>query len=322
MEKIIFVTQTLGVKSGCGVGLIGKLIGESLIKSKKYNIELLYTDNPNELESLIVSSNPSLIIYNYHKITTPWIKNPYLRNKYPNIKHVMIHHDIHQRIINSYIPSSNFGFKYVISPDPTLIGNDNFFIVNRLIPPYNPSEYVDNKIPKIGFQGFGPRHKGIHKIAEQVQKEFDEAIIRLHIPFSFYEDSQGIQARNRVAEVKSIIKKPGIKIESSHDLLPTSDIIKFLSENTINCYFYDYLDGAGLASSPDYALAARRPIAVTKSHQLRNYQNLTPSICIEDNSLSDIISFGLSPLNGLYNQYSEDNVINDYENVIKKILEN
>jgi hypothetical protein len=321
MEKIIFVTQTLGVKSGCGIGLIGKLLGESLIKSDKYNVELLYTDNPNELETLIITSNPSLIIYNYHQTTTSWVNNSHLRDKYPNIKHVMIHHDIHQRIINTYTPSSNFGFKYVISPDPTLTGSDNFFIVNRLIPPYSPLDYVDNGIPKIGFQGFGPKHKGIHKIAEQVQKEFDEAIIRLHIPFSYYEDPHGIEARNRVSEVKSIIKKPGIKIESSHDLLSTSDIIKFLSENTINCYFYDYLDGAGLASSPDYALAARRPIAVTKSHQLRNYQNLTPSICIEDNSLSNIISFGLSPLNELYTNYSEENVIKDYENVIKKILE-
>ena len=81
------------------------------------------------------------------------------------------------------------------------------------------------------------------------------------------------------------------------------------------------MDGAGLASSPDYALAAKRPIAVTKSHQLRNFLSISPSICIEDNSLKDIISFGIEPLKDLYQLYSEENVIKDYELTIEKILE-
>jgi hypothetical protein len=104
-----------------------------------------------------------------------------------------------------------------------------------------------------------------------VQEEFDEAIIRLHIPNSFYGDPNGWAAMQRVEEVKSIIRKPNIKIQHSHNLLSTNEVIDFLNENTINCYFYDYLNGAGLASSPDYALATNRPIAVTKSHQLRNF---------------------------------------------------
>ena len=54
-------------------------------------------------------------------------------------------------------------------------------------------------------------HKGIEKIAYQVIKEFDEAIIRLHIPNSFYVDPQGYQARARVNAVRQIVsKKPGI----------------------------------------------------------------------------------------------------------------
>ena len=158
-------------------------------------------------------------------------------------------------------------------------------------------------------------------INAEIIEEFDEAIIRLHIPDSRYGASIQ-EAYTRVEEVKRITKdKPNIKIESSHELLDTQGIIDFLSQNTINCYFYDYMDGAGLASSPDYALAAKRPIAVTKSHQLRNFLSISPSICIEDNSLKDIILFGIEPLKDLYQLYSEENVIRDYELTIEKILE-
>ena len=320
MEKILFVTQTLGRKAGCGIGLIGKLLAESLVKSKKYDIEVLYTDSEKDLEDRIIAIKPKVIIYNYHSITTPWVHNQKLRKRYSNIIHIMLHHDIHQRIIDTYKPRKNLGFKYLVTADPTLKGNDNVFLVNRLTPPYKPKPYVDRGFPVIGFQGFGPRHKGIHKIAEKVQEEFDEALIRLHIPFSFYGDPNGNEAKSRVSEVLAIIKKPGIKVEASHELLSTEKIVEFLGENTINCYFYDYLPGAGLASSPDYALSAKRPIAVTKSHQLRNFIGLTPSICIEDNSLKDIISFGLKPLEQLHKAYSEESVLRDYEEMIDKLL--
>jgi len=319
-NKILFVTQTLGYKAACGIGLIGKLLGESFVKSKKYNFEILFTDSSAELEAKILEINPACIIYNYHSITTDWMNDASLRNKYSQIKHIMIHHDIHQSIIDNFHPSQYFGFNYIVSPDTTLVGSQNVLTVSRLIPPYRPTNYPENTIPVIGFQGFGAPHKGIHRIAEAVQREFSEAVIRLHIPYSHYGDSQGIAAHQRVTEVRQIITNPNIHVEASHDLLSTEEVIDFLAGNTINCYFYDYLHGAGLASSPDYALAVNRPIAVTKSHQLRNFIGLSPSICIEDNSLRDIISFGLDPTKELRRKYCEENVIEEYENILEKII--
>jgi len=320
MEKVLFVTQTLGHKSCCGIGLIGKLLSESLVKSKKYNFEILFTDCLNQLDLTIAKINPRVVIYNYHAIASTLAQDNNIRQKYPNIIYIMLHHDMHQQLIDNYSPAANFGIKYLITADTTLKGNEHVFLVNRLIPPHKPKPYVDLGIPIIGFQGFGPPHKGIYRIAQHVQHEFDKAIIRLHIPFSFFGDSHGTEARARVSEVRNIITKPGIKVEATHDLRSTEDIIDFLGQNTINCYFYNLLPGAGLASSPDYALAARRPIAVTKSHQLRNFIGLSPSICIEDNSLKDIISFGTKPLENLHKLYTEESVISDYEKIIDKLL--
>jgi len=316
---VLFVTQPLGDKAACGIGLIGKLLVESLVNSTKYEFIAVYTDNNSVLESKILEHNPKFIIYNYHSITTVWLHDTSIRNKYPDIHHIMIHHDMHQQRINEFEPSNYFGFKYVIVGDTTLRAKKNVFLVNRLIPKYERGAYSVNEIPVIGYQGFGQQHKGIYKIAYAVQKEFDEAIIRLHIPFSFYVDPSGIEARKRVSEVRSIITNPKIQIQASHELKSTQELLEFLAGNTINCYFYDYLDGAGLASSPDYALAVNRPLAVTKSHQLRNFLGLNPSICIEDNTLKDIISFGLEPTRVLRERGSEENVITEYENILTEI---
>jgi hypothetical protein len=184
----------------------------------------------------------------------------------------------------------------------------------------NDDELRRDIIPIIGFQGFGFPHKGINRIAYKIQEEFDEAIFRLHIPCSFYGDPNGDSARQRVAEVQQIITKPGIKIEASYDFLSDEEIVKWLNNNTVNCYFYDYLENSGIASSPDYAISARRPIAINNSRMFINLHDLTPSIEIEKNSLKQIIENGITPLLPIYEKYKPQNVVCDYENVCDILL--
>jgi hypothetical protein len=211
----------------------------------------------------------------------------------------------------------------LLADDPSVVGNDNVFITNRLIPPGPTVEYVEPAKPIIGFQGFGPPHKGIAKLAHMVQDEFDEAVLRLHIPFGYYEDLihgfKGSNAYARVQEVKQIITKPGIEVIATHDLLETQEIVNLLAQNTINCYFYDYLDGCGIASSPDYALAAKRPIAVTRSHQMRNFWDI-PEVLIENSSIKEIIARGTAPLDPLYKAYSKESVWADYSAMLQKLI--
>ena len=140
------------------------------------------------------------------------------------------------------------------------------------------------------------------------------------MPNSYYCDPSGIEARNRIIEINRIITKPGIKLEISTNFLSDEEIIQWLSENTINCYFYDKLECSGIASSPDYAIAAKKPIAINNSAMFKNLHNLEPSIEIEKNSLKQIIENGITPLIPIYNKYTKENVLKDYENICDKIL--
>lgn len=327
----LFLTQKNGTiddatKSYCGIGIRGKLTSDILTNAKYSNFKYiqLMTDNNNELEQAINKFNPSVIIYNYHSITMPWLNDRSIRNKYTNIKHIMIHYDLLQSHIDNFDSNLFEGFQYVITDNDKLItNNSNVFIVPRSIP-YSENIILDKNrddiIPKIGFQGFGFPHKGIHRIAHQIQKEFDEAIFRMHIPFSFYGDRNGDIARNIVFEIKQIITKPGIKIEVSHEFLSDENIIKWLNENTINCYFYDYLHNSGIASSPDYAIAARRPIAINNSRMFINLHDLTPSIEIEKSTLKEIIQNGLVPLEPIYQKYTHERVCKAYDNICSTLI--
>ena len=329
-QNILYISQKIGYSNNekyhCGIGIRGKLNSDILKKSDKYNFIQCFIDNTIDLEELVQKYLPKVIFYNYHSTTTPWITNDILRQKYLNIVHIMIHYDMHQHLIDTFNPNNFANFNYILTDDDTLKGRDNIFIVPRSIPMNDlfteDYQVTNSNIPKIGFQGFAVPHKGIPRIARQVQDEFDDAILRFHIPFSYYSDQSGDIVRHILNEVYSIITKPNIKIEVSHEFLTDEEIIRWLHENTINCYFNDYLDGSGIASSPDYAIAARKPIAITRSHQFRHMWDLSPSIMIEHNSLKTIIKNGIFPLKKLYDKYTHEKVIQAYENICDKFVTN
>ena len=322
-SKVLFISQKMG-RDGtqsvkCGVGIRGKLTADlltaSIDASTKFEFISCYIDNDTELETAIVTHQPKVVIYNFHQDTTKWLMNQTIRKKFKTIKHVMIHYDVTQHMIDNYTPESNYGFEYVATDNQFLKLNKYFKLVTRSIPNIWPiKEHLLSFVPTIGFQGFAVNGKGMHKIAFYVQNEFDEAIIRLHCPQPYY--TQHNVLADRLAEMRSIIKKPGITFEISTDFKTDTEIISWLSQNTINCYFYDENNKGGLASSTVYALAAKRPIAITRTTMMRDMWDLSPTIEIERSTLKTIISNGFSPLVPLYEKYSHTNFIQSYENIV------
>ena len=114
----------------------------------------------------------------------PWVLSPDLQ-RLIRCKHALVFADSNQETADTFGPEKWYGFHYMIAPDKTLsIKNPkNFFTTTRLIPPYKPTtEYIENDIPTIGFQGQIVPEKGLDHLVTQVQNEFDEAIINLHCP--------------------------------------------------------------------------------------------------------------------------------------------
>lgn len=325
MKKILFICQKIGFQvndaAHCGVGILANLTSSIVKKSIKHNFTQCFVDSQHELDTLVQDHDPDVIIYSYHEGTTKWIRGQDLHEKWPHIKHVMIHYDIHQSMADNFHPNMFNGFSHIITDDITVKGNENIFVVPRSLPTDDPyASPVPHDPPIIGYQGFAFAHKGINKIVSAVQEEFDEALIRLHMPSSYFVDPAGHRTAAQVEAVNRIICKPGIKVEVDTEFLSNEEIVKWLSKNDINCYFNDYLDGAGIASSPDYAFAARKPIAITKSFQLRHLWNLQPNIIHSPtNTLSQIMGYGVAPLVPVYEQNTHNALILAYENIVDHI---
>src|SRR5205814_885154 len=89
-----------------------------------------------------------------------------------------------------------------------------------------------------------------------------------------------------------------------------------------NAFFYEENKDKdrGIASVTDSALAVNRPIAITRSKMFRHLFSATPSICINDSTLKQIIQNGIEPLRSYKKEWCEDNLIWDYERIIDKVI--
>jgi hypothetical protein len=153
-----------------------------------------------------------------------------------------------------------------------------------------------------------------------ILEEFNVAKIRLHIAYATYGDASGVMARAEAEKCRKMIYKKGISLEITHAFKSIDQLIDWLAQNTLNAFLYDGFPGRGISSPPDYALSARKPMALTKSYMFKHLLDAEPSIFIEDLSLKEIIANGLEPLQQFYDKWSEEKLSQTYEKIITTIL--
>jgi SAM-dependent methyltransferase len=299
----------------CGVYQYGRSIADALVNSKA--ISFLYTEcsESDEYYSIVEKFNPSAIIYNYHPSTLPWLTKKVLRKI--KVPHIDIIHEVTQEVADA---ADDSFFDYHIAPDPTLLNkNPLVFKTGRLVLGYK-NQYELPKIPIIGSFGFGTAGKGFQKLISRIQDEFDQAIIRLHIPFAAFGDSDGRSAHSIAAQCKELIVKPGIELQLSHEFLSQNQLLDFLAQNSLNAFFYDEIKGRGISSVIDFALAVQRPIAITNSSMFRHIISTSPTICVEESSLIIILQNGAEPLSRYRLDWNEANLTWDYERIAEIVL--
>lgn len=311
-KKIIIISHK---EQQCGVYQFGRNVAEVLAKSKKYSFIYSECSSAEEYYSKVADIKPVAIIYNYYPSTLPWLNKKIIRKI--AVPHIDIIHEVTQEVADA---ADDSFFDYHIAADPTLLlKNPIVFKTGRLIPKYE-NRYTLPEVPTIGSFGFGTAGKGFEKLVSTVQNEFDDAIIKLNIPFAAFGDSGGSGARAIAEQCEKIIVKPGIQLVLGHQFLTQEQVLQFLAQNSLNAFFYEENKGRGISSVIDHALSVQRPIAITKSTMFRHVHSASPSICIEDSSLKQIMQNGTDPLVRYNREWSEANLIWDYERIIESVL--
>jgi hypothetical protein len=334
-KNVLFITHK---KSKCGVYEYGKNIYNALKESNNFNFIKVECSNFVNLKNAINKYQPIFVIYNYQQSVFPWLTPkifPKIRkNVVANIPilQIGIIHEVTQNIadtatnyrknflVNAALRLNNSIFDFYIAPDTTLLlRNPIVFKTGRLIPFYK-NPYPEPIIPTIGSFGFAYHGKGFEKIVQIVNNEFDEAIIRFNIPFGDYVDQNGVNAKSVLNECKSYITKKGIKIDVTHHYFNDDELLDFLAQNTINVFLYEDKSNRGISSTLDFALAVKRPIAISDSIMFRHVLNKTTSICVNNNSLKSIISNGFTIIQELYDDWDEKNLVWEYDRILNLIL--
>jgi SAM-dependent methyltransferase len=311
MRSVLFVSHS---QQNCGVYQFGKRIAQALSKSLKYRFVYCEVDRQDSLCTAIAAEKPVAIIYNYYPSTMPWLRSSFIRKI--QVPQIGVLHEVTQSIADH---ADNSLFDYHIAPDPTLIlRNRIVFKTGRLVANY---ENVSNSplLPTIGSFGFGTDGKGLEYLVAAVQESYEEAVIRLHLPAAAFGDPNGDHAKRIVHRCNQLLYKPAVRIESRHDFLEESDLLSFLAGNTCNAFVYNNVLGRGISSVIDYALGVNRPIAIRRTTMMRHLHCVDPSICLEDRSLREIIDSGLAPVQHLRDEWSEQNLIFDYERIVDSV---
>ena len=301
MRKVIFANHK---EMQCGVHEYGLNVYNNIQHSKNFDIIYAEAEKGKEfVEHLKKHPDLYAIIYNYYPSTMSWLDQKTLDERSKYVKQFILVHETGTPEADGYIHL-----------DPTYEEHYNHFKTVRPLLQYDGS-YPSNDIPTIGSFGFGFGNKGFPEIVQRVNEEFDEARIKLVIPFAKFGDSDGKSAKSIASICRNIPLKSGIRLEISHNFLGTADVLKFLASNDINAFFYHPSYGRGISSVIDYALSVRRPIAITKSYQFKHLDNYP--IHIEDLNLVDILAQGVTPLEPIYKLWSRENLIKDYEKILE-----
>ena len=311
-RKVLFVNHS---EAACGIHQFGKRIARALAGPGTSEWIYCECDDARTYSERVAAENPDAVVFNYYPATMPWVSAALLQQD--GVPCASVLHEICATSADSVLTDV---FDLQIAHDPTLPGDTDALLragrplalAPRLTPP--PPQLT------IGSFGFALPGKGFARVVTKVEREFDDATIRLHIPRSPFADPHGKELERCVAECRAANRKPGIRLELTHDLLADADLLEFLAGNSLNVFLYAASRSRGISSVLDLALAVDRPIAITKSAMFRHLHDLTPSICIEDRSLGEILASGTAPLGALRERWSPAATRADYERLADRLL--
>lgn len=294
LSKVIFISNT---PDRCGVNQYGKSVYGLLSKSDKLQMCYAPCDTYVDAVQQIYRFSPDVIVYNYHRYTMAWLDKSFVK-RFPKMKQIAIEHEVS-------MPAPKNLTKRI--PQATL---------PRVLYPCV-DKYKDKDIPIIGSFGFGGWHKNFHGLVSMVQEQFDEAVIRLHMPPSAYIDPTGEIAKQVSFECISRVEKPGIKLEIDFDFFTLDQLLTWLNQNTLNAFNYvRNKKQIGISSVIDWALSARRPIAISDSFMFSHLADVAPLIRMDMNPLQNIIDRGTRVLEPYYRKWSNEAFIKTWERIL------
>jgi hypothetical protein len=281
-------------KANCSIYESGRMIYESLVLSKKYTLDYIEVDENNRK----IPDNYDFYAFNYHHITMGWLDTKCIRNL-PGLKLTFILEILPN---DPFVLCPSEDFDVYCALDPTMnIPDQRVYAFSRPLEiPKKLIPYCEPTKPVIGSFGFATPGKGFELVVEAVNKEFEEAVVRINIPAGTYTDDLWELHNCNYSEYLSDLcrktAKKGVEVIVTHNYLTKDQLIEWCGQNTLNCFLYDR-NLPGLSATTDQAISSGRPLAVSDNKTFRHitqyikpypHRNLKESIALSQAEILQI----------------------------------
>ena len=301
MKNILIINR---LAKNCGIYQYGLNIFNTLKKNGINNYFYIETNDFQNLSEFLLVNNIDILIFNWYKPVMNWLTQEVLNNLSQYEKYI-IYHDGEYPYFNN--------ISGILINDPTKkVDNVYEYNIGRCL--FNNIETKNkNKQITISSFGFPFLDKGFQKLLNKVNNEFSGAIVRLHLPHANI-DTFNLLKNQTLNEIKKFdLGKNELII--TEDYLNNDEILNWLSESNINCFYYDEKPSHGISSVIDYALSVDVPIGISKSIMFRHIYS--EDIDLDINTIQKIINNGLNPIYNHKKMWSNKNFILKFNNIFK-----
>jgi hypothetical protein len=308
LKKVLYVSRNT---QRCGVHDYGERIVDIFKNSKKYKYIVSYPNNNKEFLSAVFEHRPDAVIYNYHFATLYWLNQN--TKEIIDTPQIMIYHE-------SNVTFEPDGICKVDCTGEDDLENNIVHLPRPLHDNLQQTEFLKYDVPVIGSFGFGFANKNFPTIAQLVKDQFEDAVLRLSIPYAEFGDNDGRSAHLEINKIENILSGTKIKLEVNHNFLDTQQLYNFLSNNDLNVFCYDIMPGRSISGSTDYALSVKKPIALSRSNMFNHFHKYNLDIYVDQTPLKKIMEMGIEQLQPMYNEHCNSNILDKIETVISKAI--
>jgi radical SAM superfamily enzyme YgiQ (UPF0313 family) len=261
-------------KANCSIYESGVMVYNCLKLSDKYSID--YTEiDPRNLKL----DKYDFYFFNYHHATMNFIDTSTVRR----LSGLTIATILETLPNNPFplCPPGDFDIYCAIDPTMNIPDRRVYAFPRPLEVAEHITSYKETGNTVVGSFGFATPGKGFELVVDAVNREFDEAVIRINIPCSTYADDVTFKLfRQKYSDYLSDLckkaAKPGINVVITNDFMDKRELIEWCGQNTLNCFFYDR-NQPGLAATTDQAITSERPMLVSANDTFRHiHQYIKP----------------------------------------------
>jgi hypothetical protein len=289
----------------------GLMVFNCLKRSNQYHLEYIEIS----FDERTIPLGYDFYFFNYHPSTMYWMDTSKLK-QIPGLIITMVMEVLPD---DPFVlcPDNHFNGYCVL--DPTIKKSKKVFAFPRPLElNTDVKPYIEKEVPHIGSFGFATRGKGFQHVVEAVNKEFEQAVIRINIPYGDFVPNSKEYAMYLATLCKQQAKK-GIEVQVTHEYMNKKDLLEWCSQNTINCFLYDR-NMPGLAATTDQAIAAGRPLSISKNDTFRHILSYLPPY--PEMSLKEAIKKSQPFIKQMQKDWSSENFTSRFEKMLEVLLKN